>query len=125
MTKEEEKRLEPITLQVHFGDGSGFDKNALKAYKYENELKREVNNNKNRIRHYLFNKFGIAFEHEVKVSEPGEAPVIERFTITELINDKLTSVNSKTCLSTYEIFKEKGILEAVASLHLQSNLTII
>lgn len=123
MTAIETKNLEPISTQIFFGEENRSD--SLKAYKYENELKREVNKNKMRLKYYLFNKYKIPFEHEVKVSEPGEKPITERFTIIELINDKLTTINSKMCISTYEIYRTEGILKAIESLHNQTNLMII
>lgn len=125
MTVKEQSRFEPIALQLYFGDGNKYDRTALRAYKCENELKKAIKDNKNKVKYYLYNRHGIPFNYEVKVSEPGETPIIEQFTIMELINDKLTSCDSKTCLSTYEIYRKKGILEAMSALHLQSNLTII
>lgn len=119
------KELEPISLQIHYGEGNETKRDSLLAYKYENELKREVAKKERAVRYHLFNKFDIPFEFDVKVSEPGEKPTLEHFSIIELINDKLTSINAKLCISTYKIYKEKGIEEAIANLHGISNLTLI
>lgn len=117
------RELEPIQLQIHFGEET--KKESLLAYKYENELKRAVAQKEQAIRYHLFNEFEIPFEFDVRVSEPGEKPIVEHFSIIELINDKLTSANAKVCISTYEVFKEQGIEKAIANLHKLSSLTII
>lgn len=116
---------EPISTSVHYGEGTGYDKNSLKAYKCENEMKRAVIENKNILKFHLNDRFSVPAYIEVKVSEPGETPIIEGFSLVELINDKLTSINSSICLSTYEVFREKGIVEAICYLHEYSPLTVI
>lgn len=120
-----EKFKEPIELNIHYGEDKAYDKNALKAYKCEKEMRRAVQENKNMVKYALYNKYQIPFNYEVKVSEPGDPIITEKFSIIELINDKLAFINSSVCLSTYEVYKEKGIVEAVCKLHEFSNLTII
>ena len=119
------KNLEPIAVNVHFGETYNYDKKVLKAYKCESELKRAVKAKENLVRHHLLNKHGISFLFDIKVTEKGEPPMVETFSIIDLINSKLTSANSSVCFSTYEIYREKGIEEAISSLHQSSNLTII
>lgn len=119
------KELEPISLQIHFGEVDKSKKDSLIAYKYEKELKRAVARKEQSVKYHLFNNYKIPFGFDVKVSEPGEKPIIEYFSIIELINDKLTSINTKLCISTYEIYQKEGIEKAIANLHKISNLTII
>jgi hypothetical protein len=117
------KSTEPINVNIQYGEENR--KASLQAYKCENELKRAVAKKERAVIYHLFNKFQIPFQFDVKISEPGQEREVEYFTILELINDKLTSVNANLCLSTYEIYKEQGIEKAIEELHLKSSLTII
>lgn len=107
------------------GDGEGFDKQALKAYKYEKELKKVIKEKESYIEAYIHGRYDIPLNIKVKVTEPKEAPQYEEFSICELINSKLTSLNSSLTKSIYDIYIEKGIIEAVVNLHNISNLEIV
>lgn len=120
------KSTEPIAINVFYGDASNFDRSSLKAYKCENELKRIVNKNQNVLKYFLNNKFSLPSHIEVKVTEPGDPnPVVENFSLIELINNKLTSSNSSVCVSIYETYQKDGIVEAISKLHKISPLTTI
>ena len=119
------KNLEPIIPKMQYG-GDNYNTNSLKAYKYEKEMKREVDRSKTLIKYHLNNRFSLPYFTQIKVSDPGDPnPITESFSLIELINDKLTSINASVCISTYEVYKEKGIVEAICYLHEYSPLTIV
>ena len=109
-----------IKPSVIYGEENKID--SLKAYKAENQLKRAVNNNVQKIEDFLGFKYQLPTNFKVKKLESDER---EEFSLIEIINDKLTSSSSSVCLETYEVYRERGIVAAVESLHLQSNLNII
>ena len=118
------KNLQPIDLSIHYGEAN--HKDSLKAYKYENELKRVINKHRAIIGYHLNKEFNLPTNIIVKVSDPGDPiPINETFNLIELINDKLISSDATVCISTYEIYRNKGILQAMSNLHLVSPLNII
>lgn len=117
--------IKAIENSYFIGDAEGFDKTSLKAYKCERELKRAVKERQGYINGYLYGMFNIKDKVMVKVSEPKEEPVYETFTTGELIESKLTGLNPSLTINIYEIYKEKGIEEAIINLHKLSSLTII
>lgn len=112
--------LKPIKTSILYGEENKID--SLKAYKAENQLKRAVNNNAQKIEDFFGFKYQLPLTFKLKKLESNEK---EEFSLIEIINDKLTSSSSSVCLNTYEIYREKGIVAAIENLHLQSNLNII
>lgn len=117
--------IKAIENSYFIGDGEEFDKTSLRAYKCEKELKKAVKEREPFINGFLYGMFNIKDTVTVKVSEPKEEPVYETFTTTELIDSKLTGLNPSLTINIYEIYKEKGIEEAIINLHNLSSLTIV
>ena len=112
--------IKPIKTSILYGEEKRID--SLKAYKAENQLKRAVNNNTQKIEDFFGFKYQLPTTFKLKKLESNDR---EEFSLIEIINDKLTSSSSSVCLDTYEIYREKGIVAAIENLHLQSNLNII
>jgi len=112
--------IKPIKTSILYGEEKRID--SLKAYKAENQLKRAVNNNTQKIEDFFGFKYHLPTSFKVKRLESDER---DEFSLIEIINDKLTSSSSSVCLDTYEIYRERGLLAALEKLHLYSSLNII
>ncbi len=111
---------EPIRLNIQYGEENRSD--SLKAYKAENELKKAVRKNIETIECHLHNKFKLPNKFIIKnLLADGS----EEYSLIDAINSKLTNTKISVCLSTYDLYLEKGIEAAIEKLHLQSNLIII
>jgi hypothetical protein len=120
-----DNELQVIENSYYIGDGEGFDKHSLRAYKCERELKKVVKEKEIYLSGYLKARYNIPHITMVKVSEVKEPVLYDTFSLAELIESKLVGLNSSLTIAIYDIYKEKGIEEAMDNLHKLSNLEII
>lgn len=96
------------------GDNSTSDRNVLKGYKAESQLKRVIDTNRAKINMYLQSMYHIP---PVLKSKSELKNDYEDFQTIDLIKSKLVGFNSKTCIKLHDLYVEKGLLNLIDKIH--------
>lgn len=96
--------------------------NSLKAYKYENILKKAFKENKLEIITFFTLEYKIPETLKLKVKNSENKKVIEEYSLIELLSNKLNDLKSDEIINLYEMYINLGIISVVKFIHLNYHI---